>query len=194
MSDVLRVSLTNPEGKKMRITSLALGVSIAVFGWQSCVQAQAACQNMDAAICGPGNGVFSSVSGDIVLGRGGGISPAMAGTSVLAGDRILVRSGAVAVNLGPNCTASVAAGSVATVTQQKNLTCLNGNVLPQTVGADLPTHKEPPAPMMPEPVPVAQQGPVDPLLIVGIAAVGAGAIACAIWCFEHHNNGNFVSP
>ena len=176
----------------MRLNSIAVGISVAVFAWQSCALAQAACQNMDAAVCGPGNGAFSSVSGDIVLGRGGGISPAVAGTSILAGDRILVRSGAVDVNLGPNCTASVAAGSVATVTQEKNLTCLHGNVLPQTVGADLPTHKEPPAPM-PEPVPVAQ-GPVDPLLIVGIAAVGAGAIACAIWCFEHHNNANFVSP
>jgi hypothetical protein len=171
----------------MRLNSIVAGISVAVFAWQTCSLARADCQNMDAAVCGPGNGTFSNVSGDIVLGRGGGITPAISGASILAGDRILVRSGVAQVSLGPSCSASVAAGSIATVTQQNNLTCLHGNVLPQAVGADLPTHKQPPPP-----APVVEPAGFNPAWL--LIPIAAGGIACAIWCWHHHEEPPPISP
>jgi len=101
--------------------------AVALFAWQAGAQAAdlSACQNVEGGgCCCPGNGVISSVRGNVSVGRGDAIAQANVGSSVFPGDRILARDGEAQVRLGPSCLTSVGANSVATVTQQDGLTCL----------------------------------------------------------------------
>jgi hypothetical protein len=165
---------------KRKIGALA----VAVFAWQAGAQAAnlSACQNVNGVVCGAGNGVISSVRGDISVGRGGAIAQANEGSSVFAGDRILARDGLVQVRLGPGCLTSVGANSVAAVTQQNGLTCL-------AKGSDLTQGRS--AAEVPNPAPA-----FDPLLVgAGVVAVGGTALACGLaFCNHHGHTGQFAFP
>ena len=104
-------------------------IVVMAFLLQSGVQAQAACQTVNGAVCGgAGKGSISSVSGNVSLAQGGGISRASVGASVSAGARVLAGdSGAAQVNLGAGCFTSVTPNSIATVTSQNGLTCMHEN-------------------------------------------------------------------
>jgi hypothetical protein len=112
------------------MVSKSLGiVAMMVFALQSVGQAEAACQNVEGAVCGgAGTGSISSVTGKVSLAQGGGVSRALIGASVSPGARILAGEGGMAqVNLGGGCFTSVAPNSVATFTSQNGLTCLRQN-------------------------------------------------------------------
>jgi hypothetical protein len=114
----------------MHMVSKSLGIiAMMVFALQSVSQAEAACQNVEGAVCGgSGKGSISSVTGNVSLAQGGGVSRAMSGGSVSPGARILAGEGGMAqVNLGAGCFTSVAPNSVATFTLQNGLTCLRQN-------------------------------------------------------------------
>jgi len=116
--------------ENMHMVSRSLGiVAVMVFGLQSVGQAGAACQSTAGAVCGgPGNGSISSVTGNVSLAQGGGVSRALIGASVSPGARILAGDGGTAqVNLGAGCFTSVAPNSVATFTSRGGLTCLRQN-------------------------------------------------------------------
>ena len=137
--------------------------AVAMFAWQASAQAAnlSACQDVNGAVCGAGNGVISSVRGDISVGRGDAIAQAKVGSSVFAGDRILARDGVAQVRLGPGCLTSVGANAVAAVTQQNGLTCL-------AQGPENP-------------------GPAfDPLVVgAGVVAVEGAAIGVALSSHNH---------
>jgi hypothetical protein len=116
--------------ENMHMVSRSLGiVAVMVFTLQSVGQAGAACQSVEGAVCGgAGNGSISSVTGNVSLAQGGGVSRAMSGASISPGARILAGEGGMAqVNLGAGCFTSVAPNSVATFTSQNGLTCLRQN-------------------------------------------------------------------
>ncbi len=131
----------------MRRISRGLGAfAVVMLAWQTGAYAQSACQNANGAVCGAGNGVISSVRGDVSVGRGGSITKAIVGTDVVGGDRVLARDGLAQVRLGPGCLISVGANSVATITQENGLVCLQKEALapgavttfdPRLVGAGL---------------------------------------------------------
>jgi hypothetical protein len=100
-----------------------------VFALQSVGQAEAACQNVEGAVCGgTGRGSLSSVTGNVSLAQGGGVSRATSGASVFPGNRILAgEDGTAQVNLGAGCFASVTPNSVATFTSRNGATCLRQN-------------------------------------------------------------------
>jgi hypothetical protein len=148
--------------------------AVAMFAWQASAQAAdlSACQDVNGAVCGAGNGVISSVRGDISVGRGDAIAQANVGASVFAGDRILARDGVAQLRLGPHCLTSVGANSVATVTQQNGLTCL-------ALGQE-------------NPVPA-----VDPSLVgvgAGVVAVGGAAIGVALSSSNHTHTPPIIFP
>ena len=112
------------------MVSRSLGfVAVVVFALQSVGQAGAACQNVEGAVCGgAGKGSISSVTGNVSLAQGGGVSRATTGASVSPGARILAGEGGTAqVNLGAGCFTSVAPNSIATLTSRSGLTCLHQN-------------------------------------------------------------------
>jgi hypothetical protein len=112
------------------MVSRSLGVvAVMVFAFQSVGQAGAACQNFGGAVCGgAGKGSISSVTGNVSLAQGGGVSRATNGASVPPGTRILAGEGGTAqVNLGAGCFASIAPNSVATFTSRNGETCLRQN-------------------------------------------------------------------
>jgi hypothetical protein len=114
----------------MHMVSRAFGVvAVMVFALQSFGQAEAACQNVEGAVCGgAGKGSLSSVTGNVSLAQGGGVSRATRGASVFPGNRILAgEDGTAQVNLGAGCFASVAPNSVATFTSRNGATCLRQN-------------------------------------------------------------------
>jgi hypothetical protein len=104
-----------------RYVGVAVGM---IFAWQSCLSAQAACQPVSGATCGGTKGSISTVSGDVSVSRGGGITPAIAGSNVFAGERLLAGEGGIAqVNLGAGCFMTVAPHSIATVTSRNGMLC-----------------------------------------------------------------------
>jgi hypothetical protein len=110
--------------------SRSLGVfAVVVFTLQSVGQAGAACQSIEGAVCGgAGKGSLSSVTGNVSLAQGGGVTRATSGASVSPGARILAgEGGAAQVNLGAGCFASVAPNSVAIFTSRNGVTCLRQN-------------------------------------------------------------------
>jgi hypothetical protein len=112
------------------MVSRSLGViAVVVFALQSVGQAGAACQSVEGAVCGgAGKGSLSSVSGNVSLAQGGGVTRATIGASVSPGARVLAGEGGTAqVNLGAGCFTSVAPNSVATFTSRGGLTCLRQN-------------------------------------------------------------------
>jgi len=112
------------------MVSRYLGVAaVVVFALQSVGQAGAACQSVEGAVCGgAGKGSLSSVTGNVSLAQGGGVTRATAGATVSPGARILAGEGGTAqVNLGAGCFTSVAPSSVATFTSRGGLTCLRQN-------------------------------------------------------------------
>jgi hypothetical protein len=116
--------------ENMHMVSRSFGiVAVMVFALQSVGQAGAACQNVQGAVCGgAGMGSISSVTGNVSLAQGGGVSRATAGASVSPGARILAGEGGTAqVNLGAGCFTSVAPNSVAALTSRSGLTCLHQN-------------------------------------------------------------------
>jgi hypothetical protein len=116
--------------ENMHMVSRSLGaIAVMIFALQSVSQAGAACRSVEGAVCGgPGNGSISSVTGNVSLAQGGGVSRAISGASVSPGARILAGEGGMAqVNLGAGCFTSVAPNSVATFTSRGGLTCLHQN-------------------------------------------------------------------
>src|ERR1700677_2178709 len=116
--------------ENMHMVSRYLGVAaVVVFALQSVGQAGAACQSVEGAVCGgAGKGSLSSVTGNVSLAQGGGISRATSGASVFPGNRILAGDGGTAqVDLGAGCFASVTPNSVATFPSRKGVTCLRQN-------------------------------------------------------------------
>ena len=110
--------------------SRSLGVfAVFVFALQSVGPASAACQSVEGAVCGgAGKGSLSSVTGNVSLAQGGGVTRAISGASVSPGARILAGEGGTAqVNLGAGCFASVAPNSIATFTSRNGVTCLRQN-------------------------------------------------------------------
>jgi len=175
----------------MHMLSRSVGiVAVMIFAWQSVGQAGAACQTVNGALCGGGNGSISSVSGNVSLAQGAGVLRASTGASVSSGARILAADGGAAqVNLGAGCFVSVAPNSIATLTSQNGLTCLRQS--DPFTAADLPTHKPAPAPYeSPAPEPTG----FNPWVAGAFLAVGVGIVACVAFC-ENHNNQQFsASP
>jgi hypothetical protein len=125
----------------VHMVSRALGVvAIMVFALQSVGQAEAACQNVEGAVCGgAGKGSLSSVTGNVSLAQGAGVSRATRGASVFPGNRILAGEGGTAqVNLGAGCFVSVGSNSAASFTLRNGATCLRQNepFTAQTPGND----------------------------------------------------------
>jgi hypothetical protein len=116
--------------ENMHMVSRSLGVvAVVVFALQSVGQAGAACKSVEGAVCGgAGKGSLSSVTGNVSLAQGSGVTRATNGASVGPGARILAGEGGTAqVNLGAGCFTSVTSNSVATFTSRGGLTCLRQN-------------------------------------------------------------------
>jgi hypothetical protein len=125
----------------VHMVSRAFGVvAVMVLALQSVGQAEAACQNVEGAVCGgAGKGSLSSVTGNVSLAQGAGVSRATIGASVFPGNRILAgEDGTAQVNLGAGCFTSVTPNSVATFTSRNGATCLRQNepFTAQTPGND----------------------------------------------------------
>jgi hypothetical protein len=166
--------------KGMIIRSASL-IAAAVLAWQSCVSAEAACRPANGATCGDGErGSISSVTGNVSLAQGGGISRASVGASVFAGARVLSGDGSDAqVSLGAGCFVPVGPNSIVTLTSERGMICLRQ--MEAFTAADLPVRKPGVLAPVVEPPP---PNPVDstPWLAVGIVAAGAvgGAIAIGV--------------
>jgi hypothetical protein len=151
-----------------RISRVFGAFAVLMFAWQTGAQAQSACQNVNGAVCAPGSGVISTVHGDISVGRGDAITQASVGTGVVGGDRILARDGRALVRLGSSCLVPVGENSIASVTQQNGLTCLQKEALAPGAGF---------APRL-----------------VGAGLVGVGAVAAAAVVLSEHSKSSGLSP
>jgi len=151
-----------------RYVGVAVGM---VFAWQSCLSAQAACQPVSGAFCGGMKGSISTVSGDVSVSQGGGITRAVAGSNVFSGERLLAGEGGMAqVDLGAGCFMTVAPHSIATVTSRNGMLCWKQS--DGFTAADLPTHKPaPPPPGGPYDTGAPAPGAFDPGWLVGGAVV-----------------------
>src|SRR4051794_10405320 len=138
------------------------------------------CQTQGVNVCLAGGAArLSAVSGEVLLSRGAGFAQIGAGEGLSAGDRLLVKKGNATLALGPSCRTTLGASSMVTIAQAEGVTCASPvSADPSTAGADLPSRRAPPPPVVPV-APVATVAPfgLAPLAVgAGIVGIGAAAI------------------
>jgi len=152
------------------------------------------CQTQGVNVCLAGGAArLSAVSGEVLLSRGAGFAQIGAGEGLTAGDRLLVKKGKATLALGPSCRTTLGANSMVTITQSEGVTCASPvSADPSTAGADLPSRRAPPPPLVPvAPVAVEPFG-LAPLVVgAGILGIGAATILANL---EDRNRGFFVPP
>ena len=97
----------------------------------------------------------------------------------LGGRPVAGKKGNATLALGPSCRTTLGASSMVTITQAEGVTCASPvSADPSTAGADLPSRRAPPPPVVPV-APVATVAPfgLAPLAVgAGIVGIGAAAI------------------
>jgi len=152
------------------------------------------CQNRGLNVCLAGGAArLSAASGEVLLSRGAGFAQIGAGEGLSAGDRLLVKKGNATLALGPSCRTILGVNSMVTITQADGVTCASPvSADPSTAGADLPSRRAPPPPVLPvEPVAVAPFGLAP--LAVGAGIVGIG-VATAVLANQGRDRGFLFAP
>lgn len=165
---------------KLRIAPLT--AALFLLTWE----ASAACQGgPGGSICGGGAPSLSSPGG-LQVSRGGSFRPLDSGALLRGGDRILSGANAATLALGAGCSATIAAGSLVTLSQSGGQTCARVSNVQGTPLAQQAAPGTPSAPGAPG-APGLAVGPGAPGLAgalgiptAALPALGVAGVAAAI--------------